>query len=175
MDTVNVQQQGRNRLSNNRYVIVPNSNFSCNGRITGYVVSLRQEVEDIYDDGALDCGLTSILIWSPLNTERTVYQIRSTYTLDVDNDINSNIATKIFTGNNRIEFQSGDVIGYRHRSNACYRVWNIETTGYISYTDSSINDEMINIADGSADVNTNRQPLIQVTFGMTPLQSIFVL
>ena len=40
-----------------------------------------------------------------------------------DHDFNSNIATKTFTGNNnRIEFQSGDVIGYWHRSNACYRV-----------------------------------------------------
>ena len=42
-----------------------------------------------------------------------MYQIRNTYTLDIDYDINSNIATKTFTGNNnRIEFQSGDVIGY---------------------------------------------------------------
>ena len=123
MDTVNVQEQGSNRLSDNQCVIVPRSNSSCNGRITGYMVSLRWEVEDIYDDDELECGLTSILVWSPLNTEQTMYQIRNTYTLDIDYDINSNIATKTFTGNNnRIEFQSGDVIGYWHRSNACYRV-----------------------------------------------------
>ena len=50
-----------------------------------------------------------------------------------------------------------------------------EVFSYTSYTDRSINDETINIADGSADANTNRQPLIQVTFGMTPLQSKFLL
>ena len=39
----------------------------------------------------------------------------------------------ILTGNNTIEVQSGDVIGYYHPSDACYRVGTIQTNGYILY------------------------------------------
>ena len=176
MDTVNVQQEGDDRLSSNRYIIVPRSNFSCNGRITGYMVSLRQEAENLYDDGQLDCGLTYILVWQPLNTEKTMYRIRDSYTLGI-NSINNMgsyyFVNEVFSGSDRIEFQSGDVIGYRHRSSACYRVWSDATTGYTSYTDSSITDETINIGDGSATAIANRQPLIQVSFGMTYLQPYY--
>ena len=69
-----------------------------------------------------------------------------------------------FTGNSRIEFQSGDVIGYRHRSSPCYTVWSINTGGYTSYSVRSISNNMINIGDSSVAETTNRQPLIH---GMT--------
>ena len=168
MDTVNVQQEGSNRLRNNRYVVVPRSNFSCNGRITGYMVSLYQNDDDDEFD---ECNFPSVLIWYPINAEQTVYDLRDTYTLRV-NDVNRmgnyHFANISFTGSSRIEFQSGDVIGYRHRSSPCYTVWSISTDGYTSYYDNS---NTINIDDTSVE-SSNRQPLIQVVFGMTLLTAL---
>ena len=73
-----------------------------------------------------------------------------------------------FAGDDRAEFQSGDVIGYhQQRLRPCYRVWNIESEGYTSY---QVNNATINIEDNSfTNVRAihNSQPLIQVVFGMT--------
>ena len=68
------------------------------------------------------------------------------------------------TGNNRIEFQSGDVIGHYHANEVRYRLWNIATVGYTSY----IRDE--NSPQNTFDINNvddsvTRQPLIQVLYG----------
>ena len=164
MDTVNVQQEGSESLRSNRYIIVPRSNFSCNGRITGYMVSLDRNDND-FDE----CNYPSILVWRPINDEHTMYSISHTYPLSRNDDINRmgsyRFANISFTGSDRIEFQSGDVIGYRHRSDPCYTVWSIATEGYTSYFDGS---NTINI--NSASENFNTQPLIQVVFGMTYLQ-----
>ena len=163
MDIVNVQQQGNDRLNSNLYVIVPRSNFSCSGRITGYMASLNQD-----DDEFDECNFPRILVWRPLNTEQTTYTIVNTYTLssrNIDRMGNYYFADVSFTGNDRIEFQSGDVIGYRHRSSPCYTLWSISTGGYTSYSDRSISNDMINFDDSSA--TSDRQPLIQVIFGTT--------
>ena len=166
MDTVTVQQQGSDRLSNNLYVIVPRNNFSCNGRITGYMVSLYQNEDDDFDE----CNFPRILLWHPMNTDQTAYTIDDTYTLS-NSDINRMgsyyFADVSFNGNDRIEFQSGDVIGYRHRSSPCYTVYSIRTGGYTSYNVRSISNDMINMDDSSVTATANRQPLIQVIFGMT--------
>ena len=157
MDTVNTEQEGTDRLGSSLYVVVPRSNFSCNGRITGYMVSLHRDNDE-------DCDNPRILIWRPLSIEQTTYSIINTYTLR-DGDINRmgsyHYANVTFTGNDRIEFQSGDVIGYQHRSSPCYRVWSIQTEGYTAYS-SFINFDgtsVFLIAD------SDRQPLIQVVFG----------
>ena len=175
MDTVNVQQRGTDRLGNNLYVIVPRSNFSCNGRITGYMASLNQDEVLLCEDPGV-----VIIIWQPMNTERTLYRIRGSYELR-SGDINAMgdyyFADVSFTGSDRIEFQSGDVIGYRHIFDSgllnllgnrppCYTVWNIRTAGYTSYSVSAtVGNNIINTGDGSAVATTDRQPLIQVIFG----------
>ena len=164
VDTVNVQQQGSNRLSSNLYVIVPRSNFSCNGRIVGYQASLYQN-----DDEFDECNFPYILLWRPTNAEQTTYNIEDSYTLrsrDIDRMGSYYFADVSFTGGDRIEFQSGDVIGYRHRSSPCYTVYNINTGGYTSYSVRSISNDVINIGDSSVAETDNRQPLIQVIFGM---------
>ena len=172
MNTVDVHQPGDEQLSNeNLYVIVPSSDFSCNGRITSYMISLNREVEEIQDDGEISCNFPRILVWRPLNTEQTMYHIVNTYTLSINDDIGRReryyLADISFTGNDRIEFQSGDVIGYQHRSKACYTVWSNEATSYISYSVNDINDDTIkvNINGSSMMINHNLQPLIQVDFG----------
>ena len=63
MDTVNAQQQGTDQLLN---VIVPRSNFSCNGRITGYMVSLNRSTDADNND---QCTNPRILILRPLDRE----------------------------------------------------------------------------------------------------------
>ena len=67
----------------------------------------------------------------------------------------------------RIEFQSGDVIGYHQRGGIFlhYEVWNIATIGYISYRDSASSPlDTIDITNVD-DTYDNRLPLIQVMFG----------
>ena len=123
------------------------------------------------DDEFDECGFPRILLWRPTNTEQTIYTIEDSYTLS-SRDINIMgsyyFADVSFTGNSRIEFQSGDVIGYRHRSSEpCYRVWSINTGGYTSYSVRSISNNMFNIDGSSVTETDNRQPLIQVIFGMT--------
>ena len=170
MDTVDVQQRGNGQLMNeNLNVIVPKSSFSCNGRITGYMVSLDRQVEEIEED---ECNFPSILVWRPLNIEQTTtYHIVNTYTLSRNDDIDRENNNYYFgditlNGNDRIEVQPDDVMGYRHRSRACYTVWSNEAANYTSYSINDISDNTINISDSSMTSDSNLQPLIQVDFGM---------
>ena len=75
------------------------------------------------------------------------------------------LGTVSCTGNNRIEFQAGDVIGFYHGNFALYGVNTIPTMGYISYI-YDVNNQLdtlnINNADRVVDL---RQPLIEVMFG----------
>ena len=76
------------------------------------------------------------------------------------------------TGNNRIEFQSGDVIGYHQGSDVHYRLWNIDTNGYTPYyyRNTSVPLEFFTISN-SVQPRDNRQPLIEVMYGKI---SIFI-
>ena len=76
------------------------------------------------------------------------------------------LANVSFTGANRIEFQSGDVIGYHLPNILRYTVWNIGTRGYTSFSISS-NNPLSSFDTDSDDSNENsdRQPLIQVLYG----------
>ena len=169
MDKVDVEQEGTDRLGSSLYVVVPRSNFSCNGRIAGYMVSLDRDNNE-------DCDNPRILIWHPSNTEQTTYSIINAYALsggDINITESYHYANVTFIENDRIEFQSGDVIGYQHRSSLCYRVWSIRTEGYTAYSRifSTIN------TDGTGflvTANADRQPLIQVIFGNKHNYSIFV-
>ena len=138
-------------------MIIPRSNFSCNGRITGYQISLRP--------GAVtdpEISLPPIVqVWHPISS--TVYTRVDTECLLTANDITlmSGGPTNIYylgsmscTGNNRIEFQAGDVIGFYHGSFALYDVYTITTMGYISYI-FDVNNQLdtlnINNADSIVD------------------------
>ena len=68
------------------------------------------------------------------------------------------------TGDNRIEFQSGDIMGHYHANEVRYVLRNIGTMGYTSYVrdeDSPLNTFNVNGVDDSL----TRQPLIQVLYG----------
>ena len=67
------------------------------------------------------------------------------------------------TGDNRIEFQSGDVIGYYHGNEVRYQLWSIGTMGYTSYSrDEESPPNIFNTNNVDSDTS---QPLIQVLYG----------
>ena len=141
-------------------MIVPRSAFSCNGRITGYLISL---------ESASSSGDYPIVqVWHP--TSSTVYTRVATECSLTDNDISEmsngdyHLGNVSCTGDNRIEFQSGDVIGYYHANEVWYRLWNIGTMRYTSYIrDENSPPNMFNI--NNVDNSETRQPLIQVVYG----------
>ena len=73
---------------------------------------------------------------------------------------------------NRIEFQSGDVIGYRQGAPMRYRLWNINNAGYTSYHCDGGNCPLdtFNIAN-NVDSTADAQPLIQLMFGKLTMQT----
>ena len=159
VDTVNVGQRGTNAESTTRQVIVPRIEFSCNGRITGYLISLESD--------SSSGGYPSVQVWHP--TSSTVYTRVDTECALTANDI-SNMGDYYLgdvscNGNNRIEFQSGDVIGYHQGDEMRYRLWSIETMGYTSYYHDESNPlTTFNINNVDSTIE-NRQPLIQVMYG----------
>ena len=143
-------------------MIVPRINFSCNGRITGYLISLERD--------ASSGDYPIVQVWHP--TSSTAYTRVDTECPLTENDISRMrneldeyyLGNVSCTGNNRIEFQSGDVIGHYHANAVRYRLWNIGTVGYTSYICDEVsppNTFNINIADDSL----TGQPLIQVLYG----------
>ena len=88
-------------------------------------------------------------------------------TLDMGNQFGETNIT--LTGNNTIEVQSGDVVGYYHPPDARYQVRTIQTDGYRLYRfNVSSVPTSINLSDANSNDN-NLQPLIQFTIGKCAL------
>ena len=161
VDTVNVRQKGTNAEGTTIQVIVPRFEFSCNGRITGYVISL--------ESASSSGGYPSVQVWNP--TSSTVYTRVDTECALTANDITEMAVEDYYLGNvscngsNRIEFQSGDVIGYHQGDPLHYGLLSIETMGYTSYYHDESNPlTTFNINNVDSTIE-NRQPLIQVIYG----------
>ena len=157
-DVDNVQQEGNQSLIQNRTVIVPSLNFTCNGRITNIRVR-------ILNDSATGNNFPYIQVWrlspsSQLYTLTNQTQIQSSHLTQLTY-LEANIP---LTGNNRIQFQSGDVIGFYNPSNSGYEIRDIRTPGYMFYlfTGSTATSLDLSNADSTP---MGRQPLIQFTFG----------
>jgi len=161
VDTVNIKQKGTNAASTDEQVIVPASTFSCNGRIIGYLISL--------ESASSEGDYPIVQVWHSINSR--VYTRIDTECPLTANDISRMTAmgdeyylgNVTCTGDNRIEFQSGDIIGHYHSNEVRYRLWNIGTMGYTSYSlDRNNPPSTFNI--NSAD-DTIMQPLIQILYG----------
>ena len=160
-------QSGNVDSRDGRQVIIPRSSFSCNGRITGYLISLDQK------NGNNVEGAPTVQVWHPASpTEYTRVNSECPVT---DNDISMMTGTGgneyylgavSCTGNNRIEFQSGDVIGYHQGDSVRYRLWSVNNNGYTAYYYNNVPNPLntFNINDAD-DTGNNRQPLIQVMYG----------
>ena len=129
-DSVNIQQDGNNSISANRLVIIPRLNFTCsNGRITSIIARV--------DINFNRMNYPSFQVWRPSSINSTLYNKIDEVQLQSDDQVTGNgtyrTANIILTGNNTIDFQSGDVVGYYHPPNARYRVRTVQTDGYQMY------------------------------------------
>ena len=164
-DSVDIQQNGQNQIGRNKLGIIPRLNFTCNGRIT----SIRARVR--FNNSRSE--FPSFQLWRPVSVGSKMYNKIGEVQLQSDDQVTlgrsnkhgeANIILPI-TGNNTIEVQSGDVVGYYHPPDARYQVRTIQTDGYIIYR-FNISSVPTSLYLSDADHNdNNRQPLIQFTIG----------
>ena len=162
-DYVDIYQNGRNQIGCNRLAIIPRLSFSCNGVITSIIARVR------FDDNDDRTEYPVFQVWRPSLTDPMVYDKIGEVQLQSDQVTGSGdyqTAHITLTGNNTIEFQSGDVVGYYHPRQSRYQVRTIRTDGYRLYqfNNSSALTALINLNNANDDDN-NRQPLIQFTVG----------
>ena len=157
-DVDDVQRIGSNQIPQNRLVIVPHLNFTCNGRITNIRIRISR-------DGTGD-NFPSIQVWR-LSPSSQLYnlvdevQIQSSHLNTQLTYLETNIP---LTGNNRIQFQSGDVIGLYNPPDSRYDIRDITTPGYVFYV--FVGSTATSLDLDSADTTRSRaQPLIQFTLG----------
>ena len=74
-------------------------------------------------------------------------------------------ANIILTGDDAIEVQSGDVVGYYREGHARYRLRTIPADEYILYEFDSESNTPTSVNLSNADRNINEQPLIEFTIG----------
>ena len=155
-DYDNIQQPGNRIIDHDRTAIIPRLNFTCNGRIT----SIRARLW--FEAGSSNYPIFQV--WRPASVGSTSYnkvgevQLQSDDQLSVVND-NVQIATITLTGNNTIEVQSGDVVGYYHPSDSRLRVITRGTNGYRLYQFSG--SHVFIDLNNNIDNDNNRQPVIQ--------------
>ena len=165
VDMVNVQKRGVVQLNANSQVIIPMSNTSCNGRITGFMVSLSKQPKGT--------NYPRIEVWNPTSSP-TEFKMGGMYTLaerDITRMTNYCFANVSFADNETIKFVKGSFIGIYLPPNPLYTVWSINTTGYNYYT-KRLNRGMmprmnLNITRIISVYNlvNDSQPLIQIVFG----------
>ena len=158
-DSVDIQQDGQDQIGHERIAIIPRLNFTCNGRITVIRARVIRQGQD---------NFSFFQVWRPSSTSSTTYNRTGEVHLSHDQVTGSGTyrtATIILTGNNRIEVQSGDVVGYYRESFSRYRLRTIRTDGYIQYEFDGTNaPTSVNLNNADRDIN-ERQPLIEFTIG----------
>jgi len=147
-------------------VIVPKFSFDCNGRITG--------VEASMDSGGVSLltprQLPWFQIWRPSTFNLNIYNKTNQIQFPNPNFISTGLlsgyyfCTLSLTNSDRIEFYSGDVVGYYQQAEPLYRVNSIQSNDYFSYSVSvGSPTDVININNADNDAV---QPLIKVIYGM---------
>ena len=112
----------------------------------------------------------SILIWRAESDNSTIYNKIGEVQLSDDHVIvgsgNPLIVNITLTGNDTIEVQAGDVVGYYHPPDSRYQMRENDTDGYYLYRfDGSPAPESVNLTESDLVVNY-RQPLLQFSIGM---------
>ena len=163
IDEVNIQGRSDNEINPGRLAIVPHLNFNCNGRIT----SIRARTTGP-NEGRNDYPYFQI--WRPSSSGSTMYNRVSQVQSQSNQIFRQSVLAIInitLTGDDRIEFQSGDVIGYYHPSDILYDVRTIKTDGYVQYEfDGSPTLTSVDLSTVVDDhITDQRQPLIQFTIG----------
>ena len=159
---VNVQQQGVVPLRPNNQVIIPMSNAFCNGRITGFMMSLSKR-----QNGT---KYPKIEVWNPTRRPRR-FEMQGKYTLaerHITRMTNYSFANVSFAESKAIKFENGSFIVIYLPRYPHYTVWSINTTGYSYYTTRRMFPSMnfnITRAFNVYNVVNDSQPLIQIVFG----------
>ena len=130
----NVQQTPNSQIMADRTVIVPRLNFTCNGRITNIRVRIDNATE-LFPDNA-GTNFPYIQVWRQSPTSQLNYSLVNKVQIQSDH-LNTQLtyleAIIQLTGNNRIQFLSGDVIGFYHPPDSGYVTRDIQTPGYVFY------------------------------------------
>ena len=107
-------------------------------------------------------------VWRPASVGSTAYNKIGEVLLQSDAQVTGSgryrTAIINLTGNDTIEVQSGDVVGYYHPPDARYQVRTIQTDGYILYQFSG-SHESVDINSNIIGSDDQQQPLIQFTIG----------
>ncbi|XP_065903482.1 uncharacterized protein [Dysidea avara] len=162
IDHATVQQKGTDRFASLSQVIVPRTNFTCNGRITGITASMIK----IYSDGT-DPYLQ---VWHPTSPRVGIFdkvdevQLVESEVVQVGNGSDKYwFLNMSLIESDRIEFEAGDAIGYYHPTRSRYNVWSIRIAGYRAYRNNMPDSELLNTFNLNNYVSIdNRRPLIQI-------------
>ena len=129
----NVQQTPDSQLIANRTVIVPRLNFTCNGRITNIRVRIDTPTEiPNYDNTGTN--LPYIQVWRQSPTSQLNYSLVNQVQIQSRHlNTQSTQANIPLTGNSRIQFLSGDVIGFYNPPDSGYVTRDMQTPGYVMY------------------------------------------
>ena len=156
------QQTGSDVIQDNRLVIIPNLNFTCNGRITGIQIGII-----FYGNGSAS---SFVDVWRPSPGSQYYRLVSYTEILPLyisqppgggGTFLEANIS---LNGSSRLQFQSGDVIAFYFRRNARYRIQYISTTGYMLYVFARSPGSSLSLIDADSVINA-RQPMIKITLG----------
>ena len=163
MNNPNVEQKGQLSIDSGRQVIVPNARFNCNGRITSISVSMFKWFGNDYP---------LFQVWHPAVLNSSTYnkigevQLPEGDFKPIGQQKSYHYSTLPLNSSNQIEFQSGDVIGYYQPFSPRVSIWSIRTSGYNSYTSSTIKFPSTSIDLNTVNnIQTDYQPLIKVMFG----------
>ena len=162
-DSVIIEQNGQNPIGRNRLAIIPHLKFTCNGRITGIIARVS------LDNNQNRVDYPFFQVWRPESVDSTVYNKIGEVQLQSDDQVtgsnnNNRVANIVLTGNDTIEFQSGDIVGYYHPLQSRYRVRTIQANGYRLYQFDGSPSTSVDITNANRS-NNNRRPLIQFTIG----------
>jgi len=164
-NNVLVQKRGYFSIIHPSLSVIPRANFTCNGRITGVIVSMKR-----LDNGTNDPYLQ---VWHRRTLDSDVFDkvgevqlVESEVVEEVDNNNNTYWLVNITLSNDdRIEFEAGDVVGLYHPPDSHFEVWTVQTEGYITYgnkTNISVNTINLGVIDGTF---MNTHPLVKLTIG----------
>ena len=143
-------------------MVIPAARFDCSGRITSVAVSMRWFRVSGPDP--------LFQVWRPASPSSSIYSKidevelpsgdrRGTFTR------NYYFANLSLSGNNRIEFEPGDIIGYYQSSDSRRSIRNIQTSGYTSYSNAASSPSTSFDINNAGNTDTDRQPLTEVLFG----------
>ena len=161
LNNPSVTQKGQVTINSGKPVIVPNARFNCNGRITNVAASMK----DL--SGATNYPIFEV--WRPYIHPGSYMKIGEVHfsagSLKVASQGSYYYANIPLNSSGKIEFQSGDVIGYYQPSNAQRKIWSIQTDEYTSYSNTGPYPlTLLNVYSYGTRV-TNYQPLIEVMYG----------